>query len=90
MAIFNELPLVEIFRRADLVELSLGIIKFGLPKDSITEIKSRFPNGCVCINQKDGHQQIEPGKLTPEIKNLPLGLHFAGRYKRDENNTSRH
>ena len=37
-------PLVEVFRRADLVDVSLGVIKWGLPADYIKSIKVRFPN----------------------------------------------
>lgn len=37
-------PLVELFRRADLVDVSLGFIKNGIPKGYIKEVKSQFPN----------------------------------------------
>lgn len=37
-------PLVEIFRRADLVDFSLGLVRFGLPADFVREVKSRIPN----------------------------------------------
>ncbi|NER05477.1 MAG: hypothetical protein F6K17_24225 [Okeania sp. SIO3C4] len=37
-------PLVETFRRADLVDVSLGLIRFGLPKAYINVVKSLFPN----------------------------------------------
>lgn len=37
-------PLVEVFRRADLVDLSLGMVKFGLSPDIIANIKAMFPN----------------------------------------------
>jgi HD domain-containing protein len=36
--------LVEAFRRADLVDVSLGIITFGLPRKFVREVRSRFPN----------------------------------------------
>ncbi|MDA8169322.1 MAG: HD domain-containing protein [Nitrospiraceae bacterium] len=36
--------LVEPFRRADWVDISMGRIKFGLPSAFISEVKSRFPN----------------------------------------------
>lgn len=36
--------LVEAFRRADLVDVSRGIIKFGLPRKFVWEVISRFPN----------------------------------------------
>ena len=37
-------PLVETFRRADLVDLTLGIRKCGLPRKFISAVKYRFPN----------------------------------------------
>jgi hypothetical protein len=36
--------LVEAFRRADLIDLSLGIITFGLPRRFVNEVRSAFPN----------------------------------------------
>ncbi|MET0067775.1 MAG: hypothetical protein ABW076_15630 [Candidatus Thiodiazotropha sp.] len=38
------LPLVERFRQADLVDFSLGWVKFGIPREYITEVKRSFPN----------------------------------------------
>ncbi len=37
-------PLVEVFRRGDLVDFSLGLVKWGLPKTYIKGIQSQFPN----------------------------------------------
>jgi len=37
-------PLVEVFRRGDLVDFSLGIIKWGLPTSYIKSVKDHFPN----------------------------------------------
>lgn len=37
-------PLVEAFRRADLVDVSSGMLKFGLPKTYIEKVKEQFPN----------------------------------------------
>jgi hypothetical protein len=37
-------PLVEAFRRADLIDVSLGLFKFGLPGAYVREVKRRFPN----------------------------------------------
>ena len=37
-------PLVEIFRRADLVDFSLGVIRQGLPKPFIQQVQKAFPN----------------------------------------------
>lgn len=37
-------PLVELFRKADLVDVSLGLIRFGLPAARLREIRAAFPN----------------------------------------------
>ncbi len=37
-------PLVEIFRQGDLVDFSLGAVRFGLPKALINDVKQAFPN----------------------------------------------
>jgi len=37
-------PLVEVFRKGDLVDFSLGAVKWGLPKTYIKSIKDQFPN----------------------------------------------
>jgi len=37
-------PLVELFRRADLVDVSLGLLKWGLPGNYVKNVKARFPN----------------------------------------------
>lgn len=37
-------PLVETFRQGDLVDFSLGLIKFGINKQHITAVKKEFPN----------------------------------------------
>ena len=37
-------PLVEVFRKADLVDVSLGLVKFGLPAATIRSVKAQFPN----------------------------------------------
>ncbi|HET9908883.1 MAG TPA: hypothetical protein VFQ23_19690 [Anaerolineales bacterium] len=37
-------PLVEVFRKGDLVDFSLGIVKCGLPKSFVNRVKSQFPN----------------------------------------------
>jgi len=39
-----QMPLVEAFRKADLVDLSLGMVTFGLPRDLIRAVKAQFPN----------------------------------------------
>lgn len=37
-------PLVELFRQGDLVDFSLGLVKFGLPENLIKKVKQEFPN----------------------------------------------
>lgn len=37
-------PLVEAFRRADLVDVSLGAIRFGLPAAFVAEVRRSLPN----------------------------------------------
>ncbi|MFI4981201.1 MAG: hypothetical protein ACHQIO_12710 [Nevskiales bacterium] len=37
-------PLVEVFRKADLVDVSLGLVRFGLPANLVGEVKAQFPN----------------------------------------------
>ena len=36
--------LVEVFRRGDLVDFSLGVFKCGLPSGYVRDVKRRFPN----------------------------------------------
>lgn len=37
-------PLVEVFRRADLVDLSRGLVRFGLSRRFLRELNACFPN----------------------------------------------
>lgn len=37
-------PLVELFRKADLVDFSLGLVRFGLPKAYLSALNEAFPN----------------------------------------------
>ncbi len=37
-------PLVEVFRKGDLVDFSLGAVKWGLPRTYVKSVKHRFPN----------------------------------------------
>lgn len=37
--------LVELFRQGDLVDFSLGALKFGIPSDYIKTLKAQYPNG---------------------------------------------
>ena len=38
------LPLVERFRQADLVDFSLGMVRFGVSRDFLRDLKRAFPN----------------------------------------------
>ena len=40
----DRLPLVEVFRKGDLVDFSLGFFKCGLPKDFVQAVKVAIPN----------------------------------------------
>lgn len=46
MRAYRENPdwLVEPFRKADWIDVSLGWLKFGLPEELVTEVRSAFPN----------------------------------------------
>ena len=37
-------PMVELFRKGDLVDFSKGMVKFGLPRRVITDVMQKFPN----------------------------------------------
>jgi hypothetical protein len=37
-------PLVEVFRRADLVDVSLGLVTFGVPRSYIRRVQRQFPD----------------------------------------------
>lgn len=37
-------PLVELFRKGDLVDFSLGLFRFGIPKQTIKQLKKQYPN----------------------------------------------
>ncbi|MCG8669798.1 MAG: HD domain-containing protein [Pseudomonadales bacterium] len=40
----DKYPLVELFRKADLVDFSLGSIRFGMSKQQVNELKAILPN----------------------------------------------
>ena len=40
----RQFPLVEVFRKGDLVDFSLGLFKCGLPKSLVKEVKAAIPN----------------------------------------------
>lgn len=62
-------PLVELFRKGDLIDFSLGLVKCGLPGATIKRVKARFPNAGF-------HKrlvQLEVGWLTRHPTNpLPV------------------
>lgn len=37
-------PLVEVFRKADLIDLSLGLFRFGLSREQVRQVKTQLPN----------------------------------------------
>ena len=37
-------PLVEVFRRGDLIDFSLGVVKFDLPRRHVSAVKGAIPN----------------------------------------------
>ncbi len=37
-------PLVELFRKGDLVDFSLGLVRVGVSKQALREVKSKWPN----------------------------------------------
>ena len=37
-------PLVEVFRKGDLVDFSLGLFRFGISKNELQKLKFHFPN----------------------------------------------
>ncbi len=40
----RQFPLVEVFRKGDLVDFSLGFFKCGLPKSLVKEVRAAIPN----------------------------------------------
>ncbi len=37
-------PLIELFRQGDLVDFSLGLFRFGLPREFVADVKHAYPN----------------------------------------------
>ena len=70
----DQFPLVEVFRKGDLVDLSLGFFKCGLPKSFVNEVKARIPNAgfhrflmIPCWNCEPGHSPNgESSWLSPK------------------------
>ena len=40
----NKVDMIELFRQGDVIDFSLGMVKFGLPKSYIKAMKSAIPN----------------------------------------------
>lgn len=63
--------LVELFRRADLVDVSLGLQRFGLPRSFVSDVRAEFPNlGFHKTLVRLGLQQLmrSPWNPAPMIK----------------------
>lgn len=62
-------PLIEVFRRADLVDVSLGVVRFGLPRSYIARVRTQFPNAGF-------HRRLvrlaATGVLTQPLRPLPF------------------
>ena len=44
LRVFKGDALTEVFRKADLVDVSLGAVKFGLDASFVKDVKDQFPN----------------------------------------------
>jgi len=67
----NELPLVEVFRKADLIDVSLGIVRMGLPRSFVKQTKAAFPNAGFHkrLIQLTGKQMLKnPFKPLPVVR----------------------
>ena len=62
-------PLVEAFRRADLVDVSLGLVRFGVPGKFIREVKRAFPNRGFHMTLV---RKVTPYMITHPWKPLPM------------------
>jgi len=62
-------PLIELFRRADLVDVSLGVVRFGLPTSYVRRVRAQFPNAGF-------HRRLArlaaTGFLTHPLRPLPF------------------
>ena len=61
--------LVEVFRRADLVDVSLGLQRFRIPVNFIREVKGAFPNHGFHFTLV---KKVVPYMLTHPWKPLPM------------------
>ena len=60
---------VEAFRQADLVDLSLGMIRFGLPGDFVRQVRARFVN--AGFHRRLLHLTLGQLRRTP-LRPLPM------------------
>ena len=40
----RQYPLVELFRKSELVDLSWGVVRYGIPRSYVTAVQKQFPN----------------------------------------------
>ncbi|MED5239653.1 MAG: hypothetical protein VX379_08770 [Pseudomonadota bacterium] len=67
----DNLNLAEMFRRADWIDVSLGLLRFGLPAARIRRIRAAFPNaGFHALLLKLGGQQLlsQPWRPLPMLR----------------------
>ena len=59
-------PLVEPFRKADWIDVSLGLLKFGLPSAFVSEVRRIFPNaGFHKLLMRAAGRQLRTDPLHP-------------------------
>jgi hypothetical protein len=59
-------PMVEPFRKADWIDVSLGLLRFGLPASFVSEVKRSFPNaGFHRLLMKATGRQLRSNPLRP-------------------------
>jgi hypothetical protein len=59
-------PLVEPFRKADWIDVSLGMLKFGLPSAFVSEVRTTFPNaGFHKLLMRAAGRQLRTDPLRP-------------------------
>ena len=64
-------PLVELFRKADLVDVSLGLVTFGLSRRYIGRVKALFPNAGFhwrLVRLVGGWAPRHPGSPLPFLR----------------------
>ena len=65
------LPLIEVFRRADLIDFSLGAVSQGVSKPFIKEVKQAFPNANfhkMLMKMSWKQLKTQPLNLLPMMK----------------------